>query len=181
MLTIDLTAGSRAMARLENREAADTLFEGLVIRQSRFVFRVAYAVLRNAPDAEDVVQETFLKLYRSGKWKGVDDERAFLARVAWRMAVTRLPKRRAESPDPETLSSGMNPEQTAIASDGESTIHRLIDSLPDDLRVPLVLSGIEGWNSPEIARIIGIPEGTVRTRLLRARGIVKQKMERMGK
>ena len=65
-------------------------------RQARFVFRVAYSVLRNAHDAEDVVQETFLKLYRGRKWEGMVDERAFLARTAWRMAVDRLPKARME-------------------------------------------------------------------------------------
>ena len=71
----------------------DEEFEGLVKRQSHFVFRVAYAILRNSHDAEDAVQETFLKLYRSQAWKKIEDERAFLARVAWRMAADRLPKK----------------------------------------------------------------------------------------
>ena len=67
----------------------------LVQRQSRFVFRIAYAMLRNVQDAEDVVQEVFLKLFRSGAWEEMRDERAFLARTAWRMAVDHLPKRNA--------------------------------------------------------------------------------------
>lgn len=64
-------------------------FTELVQRQSRFVFRVAYAVLLNSHDAEDAVQETFLKLYRNGGWRHLDNERAFLARVAWRVAIDR--------------------------------------------------------------------------------------------
>ncbi len=169
------------MARAADRETVNELFEALVHRQSRFVFRVAYAVLRNPSDADDVVQETFLKLYRSKKWMDLVDERAFLARASWRVAVTRLPKRRTEEPDPQLASSALDPEQTAIALDDESAVHRIIDSLPDDLRVPLALSGIEGLNSPEIAQLMGIPEGTVRTRLQRAREIVKRKLEGMGR
>ena len=64
-------------------------FTALVQRQSRFVFRVAYAVLLNPHDAEDAVQETFLKLYRNGGWQQLDNEMAFLARVAWRVAIDR--------------------------------------------------------------------------------------------
>ena len=64
----------------------DAEFTALVQRQSRFVFQVAYAVLLNSHDAEDAVQETFLKLYRNRGWQHVDNERAFLARVAWRVA-----------------------------------------------------------------------------------------------
>jgi RNA polymerase sigma-70 factor (ECF subfamily) len=67
-------------------------FAAPVNRQARFVFRVSYAVLRNSHDAEDVVQEVFLKLYRSRAWDKIEDERAYLSRVAWRMAVDHLPK-----------------------------------------------------------------------------------------
>ena len=169
------------MAQVDDREASHAHFEAFVHRQSGFVFRVAYAVLRNTSDAEDVVQETFLKLYRSNRWTGIGDERAFLARATWRMAVTRAPKRRTESPDPRTPSADLNPEQTAIASNDELVVHRLVDSLPEDLRVPLALSGVDGLNSREISQVMGIPEGTVRTRLQRAREIVKRKLEGMGR
>ena len=66
---------------------ADAEFTALVERQARFVFKVAYAVLLNAHDAEDAMQETFLKLYRNRGWQHAYNERAFLARVAWRAAV----------------------------------------------------------------------------------------------
>ena len=149
-------------------------FEALVEAQSRFVFRVAYAVLRNRDDAEDVVQETFLKLYRNGGWEGMHNERAFLARVAWRIAVEKRPLRHA--PEVDVASGAAGPEAEAISTDWTSAVHRMLDGLPPDFRQVLSLSGIDGLNSREIATVVGIPEGTVRTRLMRAREMMKQKM-----
>jgi len=82
----------------------ETEFASLVERHWRFVFRVVYAVLLNRADAEDAVQETFLKLYRNRGWRQVENERAFLARAAWRVAVDRRPRvtQLAASPDPPT-------------------------------------------------------------------------------
>ena len=148
-------------------------FTSLVRRQTRFVFRVAYAVLRNVPDSEDVVQEVFLKLYRTGAWKRMSDEKAFLARTAWRAAVTQLRRPRADAPGEDPAWSGQDPEQAAIAGDWNAAVRRLIDALPEELRQPLALSGIEELNSHEIAEVMGIPEGTVRTRLMRARQVLK--------
>jgi RNA polymerase sigma-70 factor (ECF subfamily) len=159
---------------LPGREAEE--FESLVKRRSRFVFRIAYAILRNVQDAEDAAQETFLKLYRNHTWRGLDNERAFLARVAWRVAVDRRPTRINEEIDEDPLSPAPTPEQKAIAANAESVIHRMIDALPEELRQPLALSAIDELNSREIALILGIPEGTVRTRLMRARQLLKEKL-----
>lgn len=158
-------------------------FTTLVQHQSRFVFRVAYAVLLNAHDAEDVVQETFLKLYRNRGWQGMDNERAFLARVAWRIAVDRRPGSSQPtwpaleddgtddrpSPDP-------SPEQALLFSNQQAMVHSMIDALPETLRLPLVLSAFEELNSREIGGILGIPQGTVRTRLQHARQLLHQKL-----
>lgn len=159
----------------------------MVLRQSRFVFRVAYAVLLNAHDAEDAAQETFLKLYRHGGWQHAKNERAFLARVAWRAAIDR----RRASPPPTAAMLKLNseteaaidppsprpdPEQVLAAANEQSLVHAMIDALPEDLRVPLALSAFEELNSREIGCILGIPEGTVRTRLQRAREILRRKL-----
>jgi RNA polymerase sigma-70 factor (ECF subfamily) len=167
---------------LVNRDAAE--FEALVSRQSHFVFRVVYAILRNRHDAEDALQETFLKLYRNHTWKAIEDERAFLARTAWRIALDcisksdRLPKYSPtdSQPDYEPSSSAPSPEQHAIAAGEHAAIHRMIDSLPEELRQPLVLSAIDELNSREVAVILDLPEGTVRTRIMRARLMLKQKL-----
>jgi len=90
--------GRGAMTAFGREEAVgrEEEFAALVERQARFVYRVAYSVVKNAEDAEDVVQEAFLKLYRTGAWRGMEEEKAYLARVAWRIAVERvqrLPRR----------------------------------------------------------------------------------------
>ncbi len=159
-------------------------FTALVQRQSHFVFRVAYVLLLNSHDAEDAVQETFLKLYRNGGWKRMDNERAFLARVAWRIAVDRRRqgvRREVEanfdvSAAEESVSRLQSPESVLLNADENARIHSMIDTLPEELRVPLVLSAFDELNSREIARILGIPEGTVRTRQMRARQMLRQKL-----
>ena len=161
------------------RTASDQEFSLLVYRQHRFVFRVAFALLRNAHDAEDIAQETFLKLYRTGRWRGIRDERAFLARAAWRLALDlrRAPDLDSAEADADAMpSQTASPEQQAMSADTTAALHRLIDALPEELRQPLVLSGIEEMNSREIAAVLAIPEGTVRTRLMRARQLLKEKI-----
>ncbi|HLY16807.1 MAG TPA: sigma-70 family RNA polymerase sigma factor [Bryobacteraceae bacterium] len=157
--------------------AHEDRFAALVERHSRFVFRVAYALLRNSHDAEDAAQETFLKVYRAGAWEAIENERAFLSRAAWRIAVDKLRKVRHEPLDPEMEIRGdISPEEAAVAADWNSTVHRLVDALPPELRQPLALSTVQEMNSREIALAMGIAEGTVRTRIMRARQILRQKL-----
>ena len=153
-------------------------FAACVERHSRFVFRVAYAVLRNSHDAEDVVQEVFLKLYRNDLWRQMREEKAYLARMAWTTAVDRLPKHEETAAEEmELLSDFPSPEEAVLKADWESKVHRLIDALPEELRQPLALSTIQELTSSEVAEVMGIPEGTVRTRMLRARQLLREKLK----
>jgi RNA polymerase sigma-70 factor, ECF subfamily len=161
-------------------------FAGLVERQWRFGYRVAWAVLRNSADAEDAAQDAFLKILRAEAWRGLRDERAFVARAVWRAAVDGLRSKATEAgrigarDDPEGDWAAMvedarpGPEALIVAANWEAAVHRLIDSLPEELRQPLALSA--EMNSREIAEAMGIAEGTVRTRLMRARQILREKM-----
>ena len=179
-LTQTIALHDQSLSKSGEIAGREARFAALVERQSRFVFRVAYGLLRNAPDAEDAVQETFLKLYRSGAWQTMQNERAFLARTAWRVAVDRLPKTRQEPLDADrTPSGGASPEQAAVAADWNAAVHRLVEALPPELRQPLALSTVEEMSSREIAEVMGIAEGTVRTRIMRARQILKQKLAGM--
>jgi RNA polymerase sigma-70 factor (ECF subfamily) len=180
MTEVPLQIALRDSRVAKQEQACCDRFAALVRRHSRFVFQVAYSILRNAHDAEEAVQETFLKLYRARRWEGMVDERAYLARTAWRMAVDRLPKERAEVASTDIAASGRNPEQAAILADQNARIHRLIDALPEELRRALALSTVEELSSREIAQAMGIPEATVRTRLMRAREILKQKLAAIG-
>lgn len=161
-------------------------FAGLVERQWRLAYKVAWAVLRNAHDAEDAAQEAFLKVLRARAWRGLRDERAFVARLAWRAAVDGLAAR-SRSASTHAAGEGQSveelpdrsrgPEAEAVSSDWAAVVHRLIDSLPEELRQPLALSA--ELNSREIAEALGVPEGTVRTRLMRARAMLREKLEAM--
>jgi len=168
------------LAARQESAARQARFAGLVERQSRFVFRVAYALLRNSHDAEDAVQETFLKLYRGSAWEAIENERAFLAREAWRIAVDKIAKLRQAPHQPLdvelALRGGASPEETVLTADWNAAVHRLVDALPQELRQPLALSTVDEMNSREIAQAMGIAEGTVRTRIMRARRILKQKL-----
>lgn len=171
--------------------AGDSAFPAFVERNLRFAFRVAYALLRNRADADDVVQECFLRLHRRRAWAGmkaaipslaggIRDEHAYLARVIWRLARDRRrrPVREENGTAMDTMAAAdLSPETAALASNGIARIHRLIDALPEELRQPLVLSTLEEMTSAQIAAILAIPEGTVRTRIQRARLLLKQKLD----
>jgi RNA polymerase sigma-70 factor (ECF subfamily) len=150
-----------------------------VLRRAQHAFRVAWALLRNRSDADDVVQECFLRLYRKRAWQEVDDEHGYLARVVWRIARDhqRRPTREEGGIEMDTMTAtDHSPEAAAVSQSAVHRIHRLIDTLPEELRQPLVLSSLDEMTSAQIAATLGIPEGTVRTRMQRARMLLKQKL-----
>lgn len=155
----------------------EAAFAGLMERQWRFACKVAWAVLRNVQDAEDAAQEVFLKLLRNQSWRGLRDERAFVARAAWRAAVDRLRQHGATALEDDVAAEEVGPEDAAVAADWERAVRGLIDSLPEELRQPLVLSA--EMTSREVAAAIGVPEGTVRRRLMRARELMREKLARL--
>jgi RNA polymerase sigma-70 factor (ECF subfamily) len=161
--------------------AADS-FPAFVERHSHFVYRIALAVARNPQDAEDVVQETFLQLYRGERWKAVEDERGYLARVAWRLAVRRRKPGMLEQELPlDVQSREASPEDVAIDAELQRWLHARIDALPEKLRQPLALAALGELKLVEIAKILGLPEGTVRRRIHTARQKLKQELaERRG-
>jgi len=164
-------------------EAGRGEFEATVREQARLVYKVAYSVLRNHHDAEDVAQETFLRFLRQRKrWAEIRDRRAWLAAVAWRLALgrKRMPAEVALEGVAEVVSGlraeGAGVDEIAANRQMMALVERLVGSLPRDLREALILSSTEGLTSAEIAQVLGIPEGSVRTRLLRGREILRQKL-----
>ncbi len=165
-------------------DTQETLLRELVETHSRFVFKVAYSVLRNREDAEDAVQETFLRVLRHQReLPEVRDVRGWLARIAWRIAVDRRTATGTAvntAPNDEDLAAvradAAGAEQRAISAQMLEIAQRLIDGLPADLRDVLTLAAVEEMTSAEIATVLGIRETSVRTRLFRARQLLKQKM-----
>src|ERR1700733_8521973 len=105
--------------RSDSAVGRDERFEEMVGRQARFMFQVAFGLLRNRQDAEDAVQEAFLKLYRGEAWLRMENEKGFLARTVWRVALDRLPKteRMSDVAEMELAASGESPEQSAVGGD----------------------------------------------------------------
>jgi RNA polymerase sigma-70 factor (ECF subfamily) len=165
----------------------DRRFAEMAERQARFMFRVAHGLLRSVQDAEDAVQEALLKLYRSDGWLHMEDEKAFLARTVWRVGLD-VVARRPRGTEPledeagrEFAAGGESAEESLVGHGERELLRRLIEVLPEELRQPLVLSAIEEMTSREVAMAMGIPEGTVRTRVMRARGELKRRFEAMRK
>ena len=163
----------------------DRLFADMAERQARFMFRVAHGLLRSVPDSEDAVQEALLKLYRSDGWLRVDDERAFLARTVYRTGLDVIARRQKATDqidaefERELVWAGRSPEQNAVDGDDRVLLRTLIDGLSEEFRQALVLSAIEEMTSREVAAAMGIPEGTVRTRVMRSRAELKRRFEAM--
>ncbi|MGH9494792.1 MAG: RNA polymerase sigma factor [Candidatus Sulfotelmatobacter sp.] len=173
-------------------ESFNIALEALVRDHSRLVYRIAYAVLRSHPDAEDAAQETFMRVLRYGlKLTSVDNPKTWLARIAWRVAVDRgrkhflvreIPLEDPERPEPEIASSNPAADRTLQGIELNMALDNLISSLPAKLREPLVLSTIEDMTPREVALTLGINEAAVRSRVFRARQILKEKLaQRMNK
>jgi RNA polymerase sigma-70 factor (ECF subfamily) len=177
-------AGNDVEALRMTAEERDRRFAEMAERQARLMFRVAHGLLRSVQDAEDAVQEALLKLYRGDAWLQMDDEKAFLARTVWRVGLDLAARRpKAEPLEDETgrefAAGGRSAEQSMVDGDERALLRRLIEALPEELRQPLLLSAIEEMTSREVAIAMGIPEGTVRTRVMRARVELKRRFAAM--
>jgi RNA polymerase sigma-70 factor (ECF subfamily) len=156
-------------------------FAALVERHGRLLFRIALTVTRNAHDAEDAVQEAYLQVYRGQQWEKIEDERGYLARVVWRLAVRQKKPRLRERElveDAPTLAP--SPEQDLLDRQMEIWLHERIDALPEKMRQPLALAALGELKMVEIARILDLPEGTVRRRIHTARNILREKLAERG-
>jgi RNA polymerase sigma-70 factor, ECF subfamily len=177
--TNDPSDAERSQVKSSDQAVAD-----LVREHSRLVYRIAYAALRQHHDAEDATQETFLRVlrYRS-KLGGVEDPKTWLARIAWRVAVERSKRQRARESSVDNEDAAVDVAASAPTADATiqqaqvaATLEKLIQALPAKLRQPLVLSTVEEMSPREVAAILGINESAVRSRVFRARKILKGKL-----
>ena len=165
---------------LASKEAAEHELETLVREHSRLVFKVALAAVHNSHDAEDIVQEVFLRVVRSKERLGeVADIRAWLARITWNVARDR--RRRERETEvledvAEPRSAAASPEHSAERQEMAEVVARMVAALPRELRDPLVLSTMEEMAGVEVAKVLGIPEAAVRSRVFRARQILKERL-----
>jgi RNA polymerase sigma factor (sigma-70 family) len=150
------------------------------------VYRIAFAVLRSHPDAEDATQETFLRvLHYRHKLATVENQKTWLARIAWRVAVDRgrrsggkreIPLDDPGRPVAELPCSDVPADQRLQSSQIDALLQRLIAALPEKLREPLILSAVEELWPREVAATLGISEAAVRSRVFRARQILRERL-----
>ncbi len=149
-------------------------FELLVRENQRVVYQIAYGVLGNAADAEDVTQDTFVRAY--AKLAGLRDPerfRAWVCQIARRLALNRMRTevraRRREELAAGDASAVVDVEALAGEREFQARVRLEIDRLPERLREVLLLCAVEGMSSGAVGDLLGIPEGTVRSRLHLAR------------
>ena len=164
-------------------DATDELareFEARLADCGRLAVRVAYSVVRHHQDAEDVAQEAFVRAHKCfHQLRDRDSFRSWLVRTTWRLAIDhrRSAKRRtvreqvAIEPDAPPDS-----EQLAIAQQRSARLWEAIDGLPEKLRMAIVLASIEGHGLAEVAKLTGVPEGTVKSRLFDARKLLHERL-----
>lgn len=162
------------------QHAEEEALEALVAQYASTLYRVAFSVLHNAADAEDAVQEAFLRVLRHRSTLGeVRDHRVWLIRIVWNIVLDR--KRRAKTrPETDDVSElarvlpadGLSAEQRASAAQHHAQVLSLVEKLPDKEREVLVLSAFEELSSVEIATVLGLTESSVRSRLFRARNLM---------
>ena len=180
-----LTREIEPAALADRNDGLDAEVENAVRLHSRLVYRITFSVLRSRSDAEDATQEVFLRVLRyRERLPGVRDLKTYLARIAWRVALDRRPRVVPLSLDDadaaaarELRSSGASAEKLAEKAQMRRLMNRLIVSLPRDLAGVLRLSLAADLTSAEVGEVLGLPEGTVRTRLLRARRLLKDALE----
>jgi RNA polymerase sigma-70 factor (ECF subfamily) len=158
-------------------------FESRLVESGTLAFRVAYGVLRQRQDAEDVAQEAFVKAHRSFRQlRDANKFRAWLVRMTWRLALDRQrsDRRRTarETGHAEAMPDAISVDEP-VARERAAALWQAIDALPDKLRVVVVLAGIEGHDIRRVADLLELPEGTVKSRLFTARQQLRERLQWM--
>jgi RNA polymerase sigma-70 factor (ECF subfamily) len=162
--------------------ALEREFEDRIRDSSTLAFRVALGVLRRREDAEDVAQDAFLRAHRAfATLRDRDRFRAWLVRTAFRLALDRLraEKRRARREDAAALEAGgrvASVEEDVARRQIRGKVGEAVDSLPEKLRIVTVLAAIEEHDVAQVARLLELPEGTVKSRLHLARKALAERL-----
>ena len=176
------------------RHGDERAIRSLIARHNQRLFRVARAVVRNDAEAEDIVQETYVRAFtRLDSFRGEARLSTWLTRIALNEALGRLRKQRphASLDVLDTLSPGdrplavaagfsntiETPEAETVRNQTRGMLEDVVDRLPDPLRIVLVLRDIEGLSTEETAEQLSIRAETVKTRLHRARKQLERILE----
>lgn len=162
-------------------------FSMLIENHERFVFNVVYRIIGNAEDARDVSQEAFIKAFKN--FESYDESSAFstwLYRIAVNTAIDYIRKRKKENSisfedyivDEKNQKGDSGIEEKVISKEGVKNIISAVNMLDDEFKTVIVLRDMEGMDYKEISDITGLPLGTVKSRLSRGRGKLRQMIEK---
>jgi RNA polymerase sigma-70 factor (ECF subfamily) len=162
-------------------EDLERAFEAAMTDSLPLVFRVAYGVLRHRADAEDIAQEALAKAYRNfHRLRDRSAFRSWLVRITWRLALNkqRGERRRLAREASDAVAAAVSTAPDPLEQRERATqLWAAIDALPPKLRMVTVLAGIEEHDLREVAALLGIPEGTVKSRLFLARQRLKELLQ----
>src|SRR5436305_2741926 len=197
METIQNKAGDEVSSELALVQAAKKgdleAFSELVKRYDRNIFRIAQHITHNEEDAQDVVQEAFLKAYQNlEQFQGNSKFYTWLVRIAVNEALMKLRRRRSDktvSLDEDVVTDegtiprevadwSPNPEQLYGQSEWSEILKKTIQGLPPGFRTVFVLRDVEGLSTEETAEMLGLSIPAVKSRLLRARLQLRERLAR---
>ncbi len=163
-------------------------YNGLVLRYQRQVYNLAYRMLGNAEDSGDLVQETFLRAY--GALASFRQDASFLTwlyKIASNLCIDQLRSRKAKSAlsldveleegrEPAADARACGPEEAAVRDAVQEIVHHAILNLPEKYRVVVVMRHLQDMSVDDIARVLELPTGTVKTHLFRAREMLRGRL-----
>lgn len=157
----------------------------LVETYSALLFRVAHSVLRSRAEAEDVVQDAFVRVVeRRSSLRAVRDMRVWLIRITWNLAIDRRRRIRPEQMDESfaesLVASSVPADQALDEAQRMKAVLRELERLPKAERHVLLLSSLEELGTAEMAKVLGRSESAVRALLFRARTRLRERLERGG-
>jgi RNA polymerase sigma-70 factor (ECF subfamily) len=176
------------------RQRDGTAFRAIMQRSNRRLYRIARAVMRDDSEAEDVVQEAYMRAFAGlADFRGESSLSTWLSRIVLNEALGRL-RRHRPTVDVSTIetrqpsrgevipfplaSTQLDPERTMAQRQIQVLLERAIDDLPDDFRTVLVARVVEGMSVEATADLFGLRPETVKTRLHRARRLLRDALEK---
>ena len=159
-----------------------TAFEKLVSENQNYIYRLVFSMVHNEQDSQDIVQETFIKVYTSiDSFNAQSSISTWIYRIAYNLSIDFLKKYGKRNKMTKTLddyddiemlsieSTAFIPEQMFESKEIVEDIHEALKQLPDEQRVPIELKDLNGLSYEEIQQIMNIPNGTLKSRLNRGR------------
>ncbi len=191
-VTTRLPAEAELVSRARNRDEA--AIRAIIRQNNQRLFRIVRAIVKDDAEAEDIVHETYIRAFTGlGKFRGDSRISTWLTRIAINEAYGRLRRRRptvefdsideAQIPDAEIIpfpswAAQGDPERTMARHEINQILERAIDALPEAFRIVLVARLVEEMSIEETASLLGLRPETVKTRLHRARALLRADLER---